>query len=210
MESTSVSVISVKYDKFWRFRFKPILQNSFVQRILLPREIGSSLPVSGQGEACTSIWSCGRARDRGGWGKWHDWCEVWRMMLEHFGSRASSPLKLWTYEYKLPQLSPVDACERQGSRMGNTECPPFSIPGVRTHLLGSTEEASNAAHGNFPGIPEIYEQGGLRKVTDDTLKALGIIIAAMRTPVIWCHWRPTKSTHVLSSKDVNVRWLRES
>ena len=62
--------------------------------------------------------------------------------------------------------------------------PILSIPGVRTHLLGSTEEASNAAHGNFSGIPEIFEQGGLRKVTDDTLKALGIIIAPMRTPVI--------------------------
>jgi len=34
------------------------------------------------------------------------------------------------------------------------------------------------------GIPEIYEQGGLRKVTDDTLKALGIIIAPMRTKII--------------------------
>ena len=42
--------------------------------------------------------------------------------------------------WKLPQLSPVDACERQGSRMGETWVPPFSIPGVRTHLLGSTEE----------------------------------------------------------------------
>ena len=42
---------------------------------------------------------------------------------------------------------------------------------------------SNAAHENCPGIPEIFEQGGLRKVTDDTLKALGIIIAPMRTPV---------------------------
>ena len=43
---------------------------------------------------------------------------------------------------------------------------------------------SNAANETCPGIPEIFEQGGLRKVTDDTLKALGIIIAPMRTPVI--------------------------
>ena len=56
------------------------------------------------------------------------------MMLEHFGSRASSPLKLWTYEYKLPQLSPVDACERQGSRMGNTQCPPFSRSLAFAHI----------------------------------------------------------------------------
>ena len=36
-------IISVKYDKFWRFGFKSVLQKSFVQRILLPRQIGSSL-----------------------------------------------------------------------------------------------------------------------------------------------------------------------
>ena len=43
MESTSISVISVKYDKFWRFGVKSILQQSLVQRIFLPRQIGSSL-----------------------------------------------------------------------------------------------------------------------------------------------------------------------
>ena len=51
-------------------------------------------------------------------------------------------------------------------------------------LHGMPSILCTAAHENCPGIPEIYEQGGLRKVTDDTLKALGIIIAPMRTPVI--------------------------
>ena len=41
LESTSTWL--VKYDKFWRFGFKSILQNSSVQKILLPRQIGSSL-----------------------------------------------------------------------------------------------------------------------------------------------------------------------
>ena len=40
-------------------------------------------------------------------------------------------------------------------------------------LHGMPSILSNAAHENCPGIPEIFEQSGLCKVTDDTLKALG-------------------------------------
>ena len=50
------------------------------------------------------------------------------LVWDYHGCRLvllSRPLKSWTYEFinydKLPQLSPVDACERQGSRMGDTQ-----------------------------------------------------------------------------------------
>ena len=30
------------------------------------------------------------------WGKWHDWCEVWRMTLEHFGTIGR--LSMWQHQ----------------------------------------------------------------------------------------------------------------
>ena len=47
------------------------------------------LSVSGQGEACRR-WRCGR--DRGGGGKWHDWCEV---LKDDFGA-------FWNYRALFP------------------------------------------------------------------------------------------------------------
>ena len=42
-------------------------------------------------------------------------------------------------------------------------------------IPGKFPWAALEAQENCPGIPEIFEQGGLRKITDDTLKALGIL-----------------------------------
>ena len=68
LESTFISVISVKYDKFSRFGFKSILQKSLVQRIFLPRQIGSSLqfqakekPAGGEGVAEPEIEEVGES-----------------------------------------------------------------------------------------------------------------------------------------------------
>ena len=106
MESPS---ISVKYDKFWRFGFKSNLQTSLVQRIYFPDKLAHlwsfrprlpKLPKLFQlkqlmWKMCKptrrslqqlKLWA--RPQKLRRWGKWSDCCGVWRITLEHFGSRA--------------------------------------------------------------------------------------------------------------------------
>ena len=47
------------------------------------------------------------------WGKWHDWCEVWRMTLEHFGTIGR--LSMWQHQVCPVCLSRDVATETWGA-----------------------------------------------------------------------------------------------
>ena len=100
--------IFIHSHKFWRFGFKSILQTSLVQRIYFPDKLARrwsfrprlpKLPKLFQlkqlmWKMCKptrrslqlKLWA--RPQKLRRWGKWPDWCGVWRITLEHFGSRA--------------------------------------------------------------------------------------------------------------------------
>ena len=50
--------------------------------------------------------------------------------------------------------------------------------------LGNFHELHWKLKKNCPGIPEIFEQGGLRKITDDTLKHWAFSIPGIRTHLL--------------------------
>ena len=71
----------------------PFYNNLWYKGFFFRDKIGSSLQFQAKekpagGERC--------GRDRGGGGKWHDWCEVWRMTLEHFGTIGR--LSMWQHQ----------------------------------------------------------------------------------------------------------------